>query len=182
MRDAILAPVLAVACALAFSTATAQQSASFKLTEHAMNAGGHPADGVVLGSTSYRIRLDAIGDSVVAAALSSASFHMDAGFVSAYPPPGEVQAVRFTGKTGLSWDPEKSTGVYNLYRSPVSALPGDYGACLQGSVASASASDAQSPVVGAAYFYLVTAENRLGEEGTRGYASGGTERIGTPCP
>ena len=42
----------------------AQESASFKLTEHVFNAGGNPADGAVLASASFRIKLDAIGESV----------------------------------------------------------------------------------------------------------------------
>ena len=136
----------------------------------------------MLASASYRIRLDAIGDSVVGRTLASASYHIDAGFVAAYPPPGEVGALRFVSKTGLSWDPEKSVGVYNLYRGPLGALPGDSGACLQGQIASTSASDPATPATGQIYVYLVTAENRLGEEGTRGHASSGAERLGTPCP
>ena len=42
----------------------AQESASYKLNEHTFNSGGNPSDGVVLTSASYKITLDAIGDSV----------------------------------------------------------------------------------------------------------------------
>jgi hypothetical protein len=165
--------VLAVCALLPLGTAHAQQSASFKLTESVLNAGGHPANGAVLTSSSYRIRLDAIGDAAVPGALASPSYAMDGGFVGAYPPAGEVQNVRFTSKTGLSWDAEKAGGGYDLYRG---------GACLQGNVATPSASDAALPAAGQTFLYLVTAENRLGEEGTRGYQSSGAERVGAPCP
>ena len=38
-------------------------------------------------------------------------------------------------------------------------------------------------VAGACLFYLVTARNRLGEEGTKGYRSPGIERPNdAPCP
>jgi len=161
-------------CVLLLSPgAFAQQSASYRLTESVLNAGGHPVNGAVLASTSYRIRLDAIGDAVVPAALSSGSYAMDGGFVSRYPPPGEVRNLRFTTKTALAWDPEKAGGGYDLYRNS---------ACLQANVSAASASDATAPAAGAVFLYLVTAENRLGEEGTRGSQSNGTERTGVPCP
>jgi len=153
--------------------AHAQQRASYKLTESVLNAGGHPANGVVLASTSYRIRLDAIGDAVLPRALASAAYAMDGGFVSAYPPPGEVRNLRFTAKTVLSWDPEKAGGGYDIYRNA---------ACQQGNVGTAQASDAAIPGVGSVFAYLVTAENRLGEEGTRGFQSNGVERTGVPCP
>ena len=86
----------------------AQESASYKLAEHTFNAGGNPSDGVVLTSTSYSITLDAIGDSVVARGLSSASFGMDGGFISGYPPPGEVDGLYFTDPATLVWSPEPS--------------------------------------------------------------------------
>jgi len=168
MRHAVLACILT-----AFTATQAQQSASFKLAEHAFNAGGHPAGGIVLSSASYRIRLDAIGDGTVGTALSSGSYRMDLGFIPAYRPAGEVKALRFASKTDLVWDPEPSIGIYNLYRNA---------ACLQQDIVNASSSDAAIPAAGQAYLYLVTAENRLHEEGTRGYQSGGTERTGVPCP
>ena len=166
-------PGLAAVVLLLSGAAHAQQSASYTLTESVRNAGGHPANGAVLTSASYRIRLDAIGEAVVPAALAGASYAMDGGFVGAYPPPGEVRNVRFTTKTALAWDPEKAGGGYDLYRNT---------ACLQGNVSATSASDATLPATSQAFWYLVTAENRLGEEGTRGFQSNGTERTGVACP
>src|SRR6185503_7363715 len=63
------------------SIAFAQTSASYKLTEFALNSGGDPSNATSAGSASFRIRLDAIGDAVVATGLSSASHRMDGGFV-----------------------------------------------------------------------------------------------------
>jgi hypothetical protein len=41
--------------------------------------------------------------------------------------------------------------------------------------------DPDVPSVTTGYFYLVTADNRLDEEGTKGFRSNGTER-GNPAP
>jgi len=164
--------------------AMAQSSVSYKLTEFTLNNGGDPTNGSSAASTSHRIRLDAIGDTVTAAALASASHRVDAGFVSYYPPPGEVHGQLFTGKTTLIWSPEKSIGTYDVYRASVSSLPGlGYGACLQSGLTAETATDAATPSAGQGYFYLVTARNRLGEIGTKGFASSGIERANAaPCP
>ena len=164
--------------------ALAQQSASYKLEEHVFNAGGHPENGTYLTSATYRIRLDALGDAVAGTALAGASFHMDAGFVPAYPPPGLVGGLHFPDHDTMAWDSEKSVGVYNLYRDLVSNLLSlGYGNCEQHSLTGATAVDATSPPSSDGYFYLVTAENRLGEEGSKGSDSGGTQRANpAPCP
>src|SRR5437773_3527045 len=123
--------------------AFAQESASYKLKESVFNAGGDPSQGNVLSSTSYRIRLDAVGDSVAQTGLQGPSFHLDAGFVSAYPPPAEITGLRFLAdKFTLHWDAEKSVGAYNLYRGLLTALAGgSTGACLQASIAGEAATD-----------------------------------------
>lgn len=161
----------------------AQTSASFKLTESVLNAGGEPQNGTSAGSTSYHIKLDAIGDTVAAASLGSASFHTDAGFVGRYPPPGEVQSLLFTGKTAMVWSPERSVGAYEVYRDTVASLPASFGTCFVSGASSEAAVDAGSPSSGQGWFYLVTARNGLGEEGTKGARTGGTERPNAaPCP
>ena len=164
--------------------AFAQQSASFKLEEHTFNAGGHPSDGVVLASASYKITLDAIGDSVAGRILASASYHMDGSFVMGYPPPGEVHGLYLTDSQTLVWQPEKSIGVYNLYRGLVDDLDGTvYGFCEEPDIALHTTTDSDPVPVGNGYFYLVTAENRLDEEGTLGTRSTGAERPNTgACP
>ncbi len=64
-------------------TALAQTSTSFKLEEYTFNSGGTPSQGVNLTSTSFSITLASIGDTVVAAGLSSSSYQADVGFDTA---------------------------------------------------------------------------------------------------
>jgi hypothetical protein len=90
-------------CLLGSAVAAAQQSASFKLREQSFNAGGHPRDGAILVSSSFRIRLDSIGETLAEPLATSASFHLAGGFVSAYPPPGEVLGLGFSSDTALAF-------------------------------------------------------------------------------
>lgn len=162
----------------------AQTSTSFKLTEHALDAGGHPEEGVVMTSGSFRVTLDAIGESVTGGGLGSASFSLDGGFSAAYPAPGEVSGLLFSDSQTLVWDPERSVGAYNLYRDTITALSGlGYGQCEQQDLEEATATDPDTTPAGDGYFYLVTAENRLAEEGTKGDDGDGSERANpSPCP
>jgi len=178
MRTAVLLLGVVLVCSV-----SAQESTSYKLNEHTFNAGGNPADGVVLTSASYKITLDAIGDSVVQTGLSSSSYRMDGGFGSAYPPPGEVLELEFTDAQTLVWGRERSVGVYNLYRGLVDGLDGSvYGSCEEPNIATNTATDSDPVPSGDGYFYLVTAENRLGEEGTKGVDSSDSVRDGNVCP
>jgi hypothetical protein len=173
-------PVLVALLALPVA---AQQSASYKLGEHVFNAGGDPAGFVVPASASYKITLDSIGEGVVRTGMSSASYRMDGSFAGCYPPPGEVRGLRFTDALTMAWDPEKSVGHYNLYRDAVASLPGlGYGTCLQQGIPDETVTDSDPVPLGDGYFYLVTVENRLHEEGTKGTDSGGATRHGTMCP
>ena len=162
----------------------AQESPSYKIKESVFNAGGHPKDGAILTSASYRIKLDSAGEGVVAAGVVSASFHMDGGFMEAYPPPAEVHDFVFSNKNMMAWDFEKSTGTYNVYRDLMSSLSGGgFGTCFAQGLAQPAGSDPNSPPVNNGWFYLVTAENRLREEGSKGYRSSGNERgNAAPCP
>jgi hypothetical protein len=183
-------PVSYLSCLLALvslagiSLAPAQTSPSFKLEEHVFNAGGHPESGQIMTSASFRITLDALGESVVGPGLSSPSYRMDGSFGSAYPPPGEVRNLRFTDDVTLEWDPETSVGVYNLYLDLLSGLSGlGYGQCEQYDLTTERAHLPDDPPNADGYFYLVTAENRLGEEGTKGAdSSGGPRPNPDPCP
>ncbi len=169
---------------LAAVPALAQSSASYHLSDHTLNAGGQPSNGAISTSTSFRLKLDAIGDGVVGTGMTSASFHADAGFVADYPPPGETGGLLFSSKTALSWNPEKSVGHYELYGDTLSVLAsGGTGTCLQSGLTAESATDTTTPAAGSGLFYLVTARNRLDEEGTKGYRSDDTERANSaPCP
>jgi hypothetical protein len=164
--------------------ALGQQGPSFKLTEHVFNAGGHPAGGVVMTSASFRVNLDSIGDALADNGLSGPSYRMDAGFAPAYPPPGEVRGLWFSDEQTLHWDPERSAGAYNLYRGLISDLSGlGYGDCHQQEIAGVTYTDGDAPPVGDGHFLLVTARNRLGEEGTKGFDSDSAERANlSPCP
>lgn len=178
---------IAVLAGLAVAVAPAgwaQSSANYRVSDQAFNAAGHPAQGTVLVSAGYRIRFDAIGGAAAGATLSSASYSVAGSMVSSYPPPGEVVGLRFAAKETLAWNPERSVGTYNLYRGLVQNLSGlGYGDCLQDGLPGETATDAAAPVSGQAYFYLVTAENLLAEEGSRGTDSTGADRgSANACP
>ncbi len=176
--------LLAATLLLAALPARAQTSASYHLNEHTFNVGGQPAGGAVSTSASFHLRLDALGDGVIETGMASVSFHADGGFVGDYPPPGEVLGLQFSSGASLAWSPEKSVGQYEVYSDAVSSLrSGGTGTCLQSGLTTTSAADATTPAVGSALFYLVTARNRLNEEGTKGYRSSGAELPNTtPCP
>jgi hypothetical protein len=164
--------------------ALAQVSASSKLEEMTFCAASHPDSGAMLAAPSFRIRLDTVGEPWSSTTLSSASFRVEAGFSTAYPPPGEVRDLVFTGGTGLGWAPERSVGAYDLYRGWLDDLPAlGYGTCEQPGLPEDWTSDLDAPPPGAGFFYLVTAVNRLGEKGTKGFDSQGRERGNDdPCP
>ena len=166
------------------ATALAQESSSFKLNEHVFNAGGHPEGGVFPTSTSFRITLHSVGEAVSARGLGSASFNLDACFSSAYPPPEECTNLMFADVDTLEWDPEKSVGVYHLYRDLLSNITGlGFGACEQQDIENTTTDDTDPVPANDGYFYLCTAVNRLDEEGTKGFQSNGTERGNfAPCP
>ena len=189
-----LLPLLALLLAC---PAIAQESSSYKLTEHTFNAAGHPAEGAILTSTSRRLTLDALGETMVGTGLESDSYHMDGGFVTAYPPPGEVAPcdgpmgvpcpakLEFPNspedKETMAWPPEKSRGSYTLYRGSATGYYDDCG--LESDIADESTTDPTTPSSGSGFYYLVTAANRLGEEGTKGSSSDGVERPPSgPCP
>ena len=168
---------------LVHAPATAQSSASYRLAEATVDDGGNPGNGGKPTAPHFHVSLDAVGDSLVRAGLASASFHMDAGFVGRYPPPGEVPGLQFTASSILQWSPEISASEYETYRGLITSLPGSYGGCFAGGLTSVSASDGSSPPLGQGYFYLVTARDRLGEEGPKGYRSGGADEGNpSPCP
>ncbi len=187
MRGPALAFGLAVACAAGGVTgenALAQTSANYHLAESTFNAGGDPNQGVTLASASHHVKLDALGDAALGVGLASASYRMDAGFVDVYRPPGEVLGLTVAAdKKTFNWNPERSVGSYDLYRDLLSTLPGNFGTCLASSIAANTWTDATTPPAGRGWFYLATAKNRLGEEGTKGARSNGAERPNpAPCP
>lgn len=181
---------VAALAALASLPAAAQQSVNFKLEEHAFNSGGGLADSERPASANFAISLHAVGASTVAEGLSSPSHSMDASFAWLFPPPGEVRNLRVYGPSeagpsahDLSWDAERSAGTYNLYRDLLGALSGlQFGQCEQTALTVPVTSDSGTPPPGDGFFYLVTAANRLAEEGIKGVSSDGAERAGSTCP
>ena len=182
MRPAVVTILLAGA-ALAGSPAWAQESASFSLTEYALNAGGRPLDGSFAQSPRFQLRLDTAGGGLRAATAASTSYQLAAGFVSFNPPPGEVGGVRWTSRSTLAWNGEPSAGTYSVYRDPVAVLPSSSGSCWSTGIPGTTANDAAAPGPGAAWFYLVSVRSRLGESGPLGRRSDGSDRpAGGPCP
>lgn len=164
--------------------ALSQESPSYRLKETVLNAAGHPAGVTTLSSASFRITLDSLGEECSESNLLGTSFHSDVGFSIRYSPPGEVRGLRFTDRQTLIWNPDRSARTYNLYRDAVGDLPlGAYGTCLQMSLEEETAIDAETPTDQVGWFYLVTVQNRVGEEGTKGKNSLGAERPNpNPCP
>ena len=174
-------PGLLVVIALAGSgmPAHAQTSAGFRLEEHTFGAGG-----VTLMSTDYRITGGSLGEAVMASPMSGPDYSVMSGFMAAYPPPGEVGELVFTDAQTLQWAVEPSAGTYNLYREALGSLSGSNGgSCAQQAIPGNSTTEGAAPPAGEGWFYLVTVENRLGEEGTRGSDGDGYERPETGiCP
>ncbi len=167
----------------------AQESASYALREQAFNNGGDPRQGIVMSSPMFAITLDSIGESIAGGAMTSSSYAIGSGHDGRYVPALEVLGLRLrsaypgSSTTILEWSPEPSVGAYGLYRDLLSVLGTGYGVCVAHDLTIESATDAGVPAIGRGYFYLVTAENRLAEEGTLGFDSLGAERPNaTPCP
>lgn len=160
----------------------AQSSANHRIESGTLNAGGRPQAGATAQSASHRLSLDAIGG-IVRAEAASGSWRVGSSLPLRYRPPGETLGLRFVDDDSLTWQPERSVGRYNLYRNLISTLgAGSFGLCLQRALATPSADDPAIPPNGAGFFYLVTAENLLGEEGTLGAGSDGPRNNANSCP
>jgi hypothetical protein len=178
-RVLVAAWIVAATC----GPAPAQTSASFELTETAIHAGGNPLDGDRPESASFRISHDAIGDGAAGRAAASSSYRSVGGFVVRYRPAEEVLEVRFTVRTSLSFRHDPSAGTYNVYRGALSSLPGGYGSCHGSGLAGPPFVETDAPAPGASWYYLVTAENLLRQEASKGRSSAGVERPNAePCP
>lgn len=154
--------------------ALAQSSASYRLEQSTFNNGGNPVP--ELTSTGYKMTLDAIGDPVAGYGLSGASYWEDSGFIPFFRPPGEVLNLRFLDPTTVSWNPEPSVGTYDLYWGLTASQPQNWGNTSCGLTAASATDPSDTPPSGQVYFYLVSANNNLNEEGTIGTTSGGVNR------
>lgn len=162
----------------------AQSSASYRLEEHVLDAGGRPAQAVVATSPGFRLSLESIGESFARRAHSGGAYRLDDGFLPAYAPPGEVVGLQFLAdQQTLTWSHDPAASAYNVYSGPLTGLPGPYGLCAAAQVTGTSWVDPSPPPPAGGIFYLVTAKNRLREEGTKGFSSDGVERVNpSPCP
>lgn len=173
---------LFVLCCLLPSLSWAQSSASHRLESAHLNSAGRPLNGASAASPGYKLTLDALGE-IVRPQLTSASWSVGSAFVLRYRPPGEVLGLRFVDRETLQWQPEPSVGSYNLYRDLLASLsPTNFGSCLQQGLSATSVDDPTLPAASQGFFYLVTADNRLGEQGTLGRGSSGSRVNNHPCP
>ena len=128
--------------------------------------------------------IDAIGSAVGGGQLSSSAFQLDVGFTAAYRPPLEVLGLIFDDADTLVWLVEAAAADYTLYRGLMSGIAAlGYGSCETTDIPSTTVNDPDIPPSSDGYFYLVTSNNRLNEEGTKGFDSDGAERPNpSPCP
>ena len=152
-----------------------QSSENYTIGESAFNSGGNPSP--ILTSTNYTITLGSIGEGVAGFGMESASYGMETGFPTPYPPPGEVQNLHFTDRITLTWNAERSANGYYLYRGDLVDLPSNYGIRIEPPVTETHTTDEETPDPGDSFFYLLTAVNRIGEEGSKG-----SDSLGTPRP
>jgi len=169
LRFLLPLPALAVA-----AFAAAQSSASHRIEQGTINDGGYPP--TVLTSASHQLTLGSIGDGPAGGLSSSPSHEIGSGLPAVYAPPGEVVNLRLGSPDQLSWNPDPSVGSYNLYRGDIADLPTTYGVKVQSSLAAPTTSDSTPTPAGGCLFYLVTATNRLAEEGPKGFDSDGNPR------
>ncbi len=161
----------------------AQESESYRLEEHALNAGGTPEQGEERTSASFRVTLDSLAGPLGMRG-SSAGYGLTGGIVPSHAPASEVTNLLFTDGDTLVWDPHLAAGSYRLYREGLAAVgPGPMGACLAPALAAPTADDAADPAPGQGFAYLVTVRDSLGDEGTAGASSVGASRArAAPCP
>jgi hypothetical protein len=99
------------------------------------------------------------------------------------PPPGPVTMTRAPGSpvAGLSWDANPWADSYNVYRGSLRTLA-DL-ACFQSGVfGNSTVDDGAVPVVGSAFFYLVTSVTCAGESSAGQGSSGAPRVLAGPCP
>jgi hypothetical protein len=99
---------------------------------------------------------------------------------------GGVQNLVWTDGATLTWDPEPSAVEYHVYRDSLENLSyGRFGQCadsIDPTRTDTTLLDAEAPLPGQCFTYLVTAQEAGGDEGTLGLATG-TERSNfCPCP
>lgn len=166
------------------STAVAQQSEGYRLSEYVFCAGGGPRTEGEPGSTGYRISSSMIGQQFGADEVRGSLQVHYPGYQTSWAPPVEVFGLRFDAPASLHWDAAPLADHYHVYRDPLEVLgSGTCGSCQQHTVYGMTTTDVAEPSSGSGFLYLICASNRLGEEGTRGSDSDGVARPPSdPCP
>jgi hypothetical protein len=100
--------------------------------------------------------------------------------------PGDVTLERWLDKQTLPWLAEPSAVEYHVYHDTLDSLGYDwFGTCrddLDGDRTDTELTVSDDPASGVGWFYLISAEDALGEEGSLGMAAA-TERSNfAPCP
>jgi hypothetical protein len=104
-------------------------------------------------------------------------------------PRGDITIV-WTSSTRFVWTRLECARVYNVYRAVYRHLPDadnnrlsdDYGKCLLNDLLTPEATDTTIPAPSFVHYYLVTAENAVGEGSMGTNAFGMTRPNNTPCP
>ena len=100
--------------------------------------------------------------------------------------PAAVPNLRWTNRDHLIWDPTAGAVEYHLYRGLVSALSyGNFGSCRDSTDPNRTdtqLTDTGWPAYGNAFFYLVSAENGTGHEGSLGCGTSAERSNFAPCP
>lgn len=95
-------------------------------------------------------------------------------------------SIRWNSKTELAWDPIADATRYNTYRGDLQDVAFDYGSCQNardGNLTDTVFTDAETPLPGEGFHYLVSVTDGSGVEGGLGNASDGTPRSpSSPCP
>jgi hypothetical protein len=102
--------------------------------------------------------------------------------------PAEASGLVLADKADMSWSsmsvPCGPGTTYNVLRGTLAQLPVGGGAdqtCVGSGLLETSAADTDDPDAGSGFYYLVRGGNGCGD-GSYGFASGGTERLGAACP
>jgi hypothetical protein len=100
--------------------------------------------------------------------------------------PGDVENLQWTDKETMVWNVETSADQYHVYQGSLDTLGYDnFGTCADGTdpdLFDTELSVTAIPAPGTGWFWVITAEDLAGSEGTLGFATC-TERSNfTPCP
>jgi hypothetical protein len=168
---------LALGCVL-FSPAvtSAQSSADYRITHLSADSGGHPGQAPILTTTDFQISLGSVGGPPGTQVLITPSYRVNGGFTASLTPPGEVMhLMALADGATLIWDWDPASEAFNVYRDPIGSLTTTFGSCLP-RIGDRQWMDRDLPPAGEGFFYFVTGENALYEEGTKGFMSNGQER------